>query len=82
MKDKSAVISALVQTPSQPTYAIPRPFFSAIPKQSDELLLQPDDFPQRVKSSYSSVRSPLRGTMPAHFRMTSASTTRLFSKQA
>jgi len=35
------------------------------------MVLQPADFSQRVKSAYSSARSPLRGTMPARLRMTS-----------
>ena len=37
---------------------------------SGKLVLQPADFSQRVKSAYSSARSPLRGTMPARLRMT------------
>jgi len=44
-------------------------FISVIKKQSDKLIHQPMHFPQRGKSTYSSARSPLRGTMPARLRM-------------
>ncbi len=44
-------------------------FISVIKKQSGKLIRQPVYFPQRGKSTYSSARSPLRGTMPARLRM-------------
>jgi hypothetical protein len=47
-------------------------FISVIEKQSGKLIRQPVYFPQREKSTYSSARSPLRGTMPARLRMTSS----------
>jgi hypothetical protein len=40
-------------------------------KQSNKLVHQPVDFPQQGKSTYSSARSPLRGTVPARLRMAS-----------
>ena len=46
-------------------------FISVIKKQSGKLIRQPVYFPQRGKSTYSSARSPLRGTMPARLRMAS-----------
>ena len=42
-------------------------------KQSGKLIRQPVYFPQRGKSTYSSARSPLLGTMPARLRMASYS---------
>jgi len=49
-------------------------FISVIKKQSGKLIRQPVYFPQRGKSTYSSARSPLRGTMPARLRMASLKT--------
>jgi len=46
-------------------------FISVIKKQSGKLIRQPVYFPQRGKSTYSSARSPLRGTIPARLRMAS-----------
>ncbi len=40
-------------------------------KQSCTLILQAMYFPQRGRFTYSSARSPLRGTMPARLRMPS-----------
>jgi len=44
---------------------------SVIKRQSGKLIRQPVHFHQRGKSTYSSARSPLRGTMPARLRMAS-----------
>ena len=44
---------------------------SVIKRQSGKLIRQPVYFHQRGKYTYSSARSPLRGTMPARLRMAS-----------
>jgi len=44
---------------------------SVTKKKSGKLVRQPVDFPRRGKSTYSSARSPLRGTMPARLQMAS-----------
>jgi hypothetical protein len=48
-----------------------RILISMTKKKSGKLIRQPVDFPQRGKSTYSSARSPLRGTMLARLRMAS-----------
>jgi hypothetical protein len=48
-------------------------------KRSGKQKRQAGDLPQREKSPYSSARSPLRGTMPARFRMPSSSTCLTFT---
>jgi hypothetical protein len=45
--------------------------FSQEKERLNNLIRQPENFPQRGKSPYSSARSPLQGTTPARLRMAS-----------